>query len=291
MCTTCCFPDLAAAAPREAQGDLQLRFAIAPDGRTYLDRQFSRYPFHICRAQYVDPDPKGLATIYLQSSAGGIFADDRLSCVFHALPKSQAHITTQASTVVHRMDNGDACHDVEIRAEANSFLEYLPDPMILFPMAKLRSSVVVQMHPSATVLIADAFTSHDPVANQDNFTEYHNETRVEDLHGKLLCLDRYCVSGKQFCSGQLGVMGKNAVQGTFMLLNSTHSSTDMCELLRRSLQSHFDGYAGVSTLPNGCGAWVRLVAFEAFALRSAIQEVWAVTRQAVMGTRPHNRRK
>jgi len=282
---------LAATAPCETRADLQLRFAAAPDGRTYLDHQFSRYPFHICRAQYVDPHPKGLATIYLQSSAGGIFADDRLSSVFHALSNSQTHITTQSSTVVHRMDNGDACHNVQIRAEENSFLEYLPDPMILFPMARLRSSLLVQMHPSATVLIADAFTSHDPVANQDHFAKYQNETRVEDLHGNLLCLDRYRVSGKQFSSGQLGVMGKNTVQGTFMLLTSTPSATGLCELLRRSLQSHFNGYAGVSTLPNECGVWVRLVACEAFTLRSAMQEVWAVTRQDVMGRRPHHRRK
>jgi|TARA_B110000971_G_scaffold221701_1_gene270013 urease accessory protein len=285
----------------DQRSDLQLQFSLAPAGQTYINHQYSHYPFHICRAQYVDSRPSGLATIYLQSSAGGIFANDRLSCEFDTMPESQAHITTQSSTIVHRMDQGDAHHSVIIRAEENSLLEYMPDPMILFPMAKMHSSVLVQMHPTATVIMADAFTSHDPLANQqmanqemtneEYFSEFQSETRVENFDGVLMCLDRYRVSGTQFCSGQLGVMGKNKIQGTFMLLNSTHPVGELCNLLRAYLESNFVGYSGVSHLPNDCGIWVRLVAIDAFSLRSAILELWAMTRNALVGSRPCQRKK
>ncbi len=286
----------AAKSGRSASADLDLQLRAAADGRTYLSGQFCRYPFHICRAQYVDSCPSGLATVYLQSSAGGIFAHDRLSCEFHALPGSQSHITTQSSTIVHRMDEGDARHCVTIRADENSFIEYLPDPMILFPGANIYSGAVVQLHPSATVIMADAFMHHapataEPVVRRESFTEYYNETRVESPDGTLLCLDRYRVSGAQFGSGQSGVMGKNATQGTFVLLNRSHSTTGLGASIRGFLESGFSGYAGLSSLPNGCGIWVRLVARDTFVLRSAILKLWEVTRQALLGERPNRRKK
>ena len=281
---------------QSASADLNLQFRAAPDSRTYISDQFCRYPFHICRVQYVDSEPQGLATIYLQSSSGGIFANDRLSCEFHALPWSQSHITTQSSTIVHRMDQGDARHCVTIRADENSFIEYLPDPMILFPRAKMYSGTVVRLHPSATVIMTDAFmyhapTTEDPVARQENFTEYHNETRVESLDGTLLCLDRYRVSGAQFSSGQSGVMGKNTIQGTFVLLNRSHRATGLGASIRSFLESGLEGYAGLSSLPNGCGIWVRLIVQDAFVLRSAIQQLWATTRQTLLGECPNRRKK
>ena len=67
-------PDSAALKVEAADADLQLQFAPSPSGRTYLSHQFSRYPFHICKAQYLDAEPSDMATVYLQSSAGGIFA-------------------------------------------------------------------------------------------------------------------------------------------------------------------------------------------------------------------------
>ncbi len=287
----------AARGGQSGSADLDMQFRATPDGRTYISGQFSRYPFHICRAQYVDPEPCGLATIYLQSSSGGIFANDRLSCEFHALPRSQSHITTQSSTIVHRMDEGDARHCVTIRADENSFIEYLPDPMILFPRAKMYSGAVVRFHPSATVIMTDAFMHHAPTtddpaaAQQENFTEYHNETRVESPDGTLLCLDRYRISGAQFSSGQPGIMGKNTIQGTFILLNRSHSASELGASLRSVLESGSSGYAGLSSLPNDCGIWVRLIARDAFTLRSALHQLWAAARQTLLGERPNRRKK
>lgn len=272
--------------------DLQLGFAKSSEQQTYIQHQFCRHPFHVCRAQYLDSKPAGLATVYLQSSAGGIFANDHLTGNIHALDNAQCHITTQASTIVHRMDEGEASYRLYIRAEKNSVVEYLPDPMILFPLAKLQSNVLVRMHPDATVIIADAFMNHDPMTNQDSFGELHNETRIERLDGKLLCLDRYRVSGSRFIANQPGVMGPNKVQGTYMLIKPMYGArTELLNSLGAYLTSNFHGYAGVSTLPNDCGVWVRLIAQDAFSIVSAFQNLWALTRLSLMGERPQPRRK
>ena len=63
---------------RLVSGRLDLAFAADGDGRTYLQRQYASYPFHVCRVHYHDKDHPGLATLYVQSCSGGIYEDDRL---------------------------------------------------------------------------------------------------------------------------------------------------------------------------------------------------------------------
>lgn len=271
--------------------DLHLQFAPSPDARTYLSHQFSRYPFHICRAQYLDVEPFDMATLYLQSSAGGIFADDRLSIYLHVLPEAKAHVTSQASTVVHRMDRGDACQAVDIRVEGNGFLEYMPDPMILFPNARLNSCVHVRKDPESTVILTDACLAHDPADGDEVFSVLYNEIRVEDLDGSLLCLDRNVFSGDTFAAEGVGVMGSNRVQGTFLVLKSGVARDDFCSALRDCLQSCSGVYAGISTLPNHCGVWARLLSPEPAALRAAQTELWRTARKALLGSYPGTRRK
>ena len=287
----CSLPDSTGPTVNAGEADLQLQFAAAPGARTYLSHQFSRYPFHICRAQYLDAESDDMATVYLQSSAGGIFADDRLSAYLHVLPAAKAHVTSQASTVVHRMDRGDARQSVDIRVEGNGFLEYMPDPMILFPNAKLRSCVNVRVEAESTVILTDAYLAHDPAAGNAVFSVLYNEIRIEELGGKLLCLDRNVFSGDTFTGENVGIMGANRVQGTFLVLNSTVSGESFCDALRDGLQAHADVYAGISTLPNGCGVWARLLSREAVALRSALSVLWRTARKLLLGSYPSPRRK
>ena len=47
-------------------------------GRTFLGGQLTPHPFHITRPFYRPDDPAGMATLYLQSSSGGLYGDDQL---------------------------------------------------------------------------------------------------------------------------------------------------------------------------------------------------------------------
>ena len=71
-------------------------------GRTVLARQRVPYPFHATRTFYLDQARPDLATLYLQSAAGGLYRGDRVALSITADPHSAAHVTTQAATIVHR---------------------------------------------------------------------------------------------------------------------------------------------------------------------------------------------
>jgi hypothetical protein len=50
-------------------------------------------------------------------------------------------------------------------------------------------------------------------------------------------------------------------------------------------------FAGASELPNGSGAWAKLLCEDGVALRRIMDDLWITARQALRGTLPARRRK
>lgn len=282
-------------APRhgESGGKAHLDIAFAPDsdGRTYIARQYASYPFHICRAQYLDESLPGLATVYVQTSSGGIYAGDDLSLRIEAQSGAAAHVTTQASTVVHSMERGEAVQAAFIEVGAEGFMEYLPDPTILFPRSRLASRVEVRMGEKASVIVGDAFLTHDPAGGSATFTSYTSELRVSDQGGRVLAIDRYVVDGSELFEKVPGVLGRFSQHGSLMALTQRDDLEGLIRSLRDSLKSQPDVYAGVSSLPNDQGAWVRILAKDGVDLRRAMLTVWVAARGELKGAPPTIRRK
>lgn len=273
-------------APASPAGRLEVAFEVDATGRSYVAKQFASYPFHICRGQYLDPALPDMASLYLQTSAGGIFEDDRLSMTIEAGEGARAHVTTQASTIVHRMPAGEARQGVVLEAKPGSLLEYLPDPTILFPDARLRASLRARVHEGASVILGDAFLAHDPAETGEAFGFIDSETSVEDGQGHLLALDRFLVRG-----ADLTAAGAEPVQGTFMAVTRDVTADDMVAALRAAVPGRGDVYAGVSALPGACGAWARILAADGAALRVAMDALWTAARTRITGQPPGPRRK
>ena len=292
MCSSTADASTVVAASRRTEGRLELRFAADAAGRSYLADQYASYPFHVCRAQYLDPDLPAMTSIYLQSSAGGLFAGDRLSLRIAAEAGAMAHVTTPASTIVHRMPEGRAEQQAILEAGPGSMLEYLPEPVILFPEARLRSAIRLRLGEGATTILTDSFLPHDPVGADEPFGSYDSETDVVDADGRRLVLDRFGVSGEDAQKGAAGIMGGCAMQATVMAVSRAVASETLLTALRQGLASHGPSvYGAASLLPNGCGAWARILANDGADLTGAVARLWAATREAVTGNCPQPRRK
>jgi urease accessory protein len=275
----------------EARGRLEIAFARDPGGRTYVRRQYASYPYHVCRPLGFVGDPRGMATIYLQSCAGGIFRGDRLREHIVAEEGTAAHVTTQASTIVHGMDRDDARQEVLIEAAAGSFLEVLPDPFILFPQTRFASDVRIRAHEAATVVVADSFMCHDPAGAGAMFDRFNGDLRVEDLQGGLLMLDRFRVTGAMVADRRPGITGAVATQGSLFVIQRQGPANALVDALRHAAGDIAHSYAGASELPNGCGAWLRVMAADGVALRAAMTAAWQAARETLTGQTPAPRRK
>lgn len=274
----------------EPRGRAEITFARDPVGRSYIRRQFVSYPYHVCRPLAFAGDPDGMATIYLQSCAGGIFRDDRLREHFGAEEGTSAHVTTQAATIVHSMDRGMARQDVMIEASAGSLLEVMPDPFILFPRARFANAVHVRAHETATVIVTDSFSCHDPAGGGAMFDWFHGDLVVQDWQGRVLARDRFRVPGTAVAGRYAGITAAYASQGSVFVIHRGRTA-ELVDALRTATAGIDHIYAGASALPNGCGAWLRVMAIDAVGLRAATAAAWQSIRRILTGRLPSPRRK
>jgi urease accessory protein len=271
------------------QADIE--FARDPGGATGICRQRVGYPFHLGRALRMPGDPAGMATVYLQSCSGGIFQRDDLRLRIAAGPGASAHVTSAASTIVHGMESAGARQIVELDSGAGALLEYLPDPVILFPRARLHNVVRVQLDPQAFVILGDALILHDPKGGGGAFELLESETVVRDQAGKLLVCDRFRCSGGDLARALPGINGAYAAQATLFAFTTARPAIALVGAMRQALSPIEDVYAAASALPNGAGAWVRVLARDAIGARAALHAAWAAARTEITGHAPAPRHK
>jgi urease accessory protein len=276
---------------RLVSGRLELAFAGDSDRCTYLQRQYASYPFHVCRVHYHDKDHPGLATLYIQSCSGGVYEDDRLDLLIAAAEHAEAYVSTQSATVVHTMPLGSATQSVRIRCESGSYLEYLPDPQILFPGSRVRSEVVVSLGGDAVALVSDSFLTHDPAGRDDRFAAYFSEIVIENESGKTLAVDRLKVDGEEFAKSRPGISGQYAAQGTVIIAGRNLAARDIAGELQKVRLDRDVAAIGFSQLPNFAGVLVRVLAADGAALKLALHQTWCAARLALKGSIPQERRK
>ena len=269
-----------------------IEFVQHPNGNTGVGRQLVGYPFHLGRTLRFAGDPAGMSSLYLQSCSGGIFQGDDLGLRFVAQAGTQAHLTSAASTVVHTMNDGrEARHRVLIEAEPDSLLEYLPDPLVMFPRSNLQNEVVVHLHPGARVLLGEALVLHDPDQSGQVFDSYLSETLVRDAAGRLLVRDRFRIDGDTLLSSRPGINGRYQAQASFFALTTSDAAPALVAALRQAIEPIAGVYAAASALPNGAGAWIRMLADDAIGLRQAMHAAWVAMRIEFTGLSPARKRK
>lgn len=266
---------------------LSLEFSTSLNGKTYLKKQYASYPFHICKVQYLENDPRGMANIYIQSASGGIYEDESLVTNVVAGSNSYSHITTQASTIVHGMPNGTAFQSVDITVTDNSYTEYMSDPLILFPESKFSSRINVFTDDTSTAVLADAFLLHFLGNHKQVFKMLNTSLQVYTEDNELLAKDVYWMSPENFLNEKRGYIG----MGTVFVINRSNSYQDLFESLQHCLQQSKDVYGGVSHLPNKCGLIIKFLAHDGDDIKKTVQQIWMATRTSIVGIRPNIRKK
>lgn len=269
----------------------ELVFTRDPGGRTYVSRQYVPYPFHICRPLYVESDPPGMATLYVQSCSAGLVQHDDLRTSIVVEANAQVHYTTATPTIVHSMDESQARQEVRIEAFPGSIAEYLPDPLILFPHSRLQSSLYISAHEGSSVIAGESFLLHDYSGVDGVFDRFESEMKIQRPGGLMLARDRFCLSGDLFREGRPGVNGGFVAQGSLVVIAGREFLEAITGAIRDELECAADVYAGVSALRERCGVWTRFLAPNGLALRGAMVAAWAAAREVLTGLSPAPRRK
>lgn len=275
------------AAEHYRRGVFDLEF-VRSGSRTAVGRQNVCYPFHFTRPFSLDAAIPSLLTVYQQSSSGGMYRADDLSCRYRLRSGAASHVTTQSATVVHDCKGVPARQDCEITLEESSFLALTPDPFILFPGASLVSTLNARLAPGAVLLLADIFAMHDPEARSRPFCDVAFDTAVRDDGNRLLVRDRFRVSGTDFV-GRASPVGGWRTVASFLILGPPSRLPSREKLGEFGLNSR--ALIGVSALANGAGWGLRCLAGDAIEGRRVAESVFFACVLAAFGERPVKRRK
>jgi urease accessory protein len=264
-----------------------LRFAVG-GGRTMLAYQHVPYPFHVTRPFYLDPQRQDLATLYLQSAAGGLYCGDRLRLAIDVAPGARAHVTTQASTIVHDTRGQPAAQHARVLVGRYAFAAVTPDPLVLFPGAAMASAVDVTLGSGACAILTDGFACHDPTGEGRRFARVALSTIVRDEHGCILLSDRGSVAGSAFL-GPASPAGPFGAVGTVFALGRQAERLDPV-----SLEARLDDagcLAGVTRTPHELGYAVRILAPDGGTLARGLNRAFTLAFEALLGVPPSRRRK
>ncbi len=265
---------------RPVRAELQFRTVA---GRTHLARQYTPHPFHITRPFHHPGDPKGMATLYLQSSSGGVYSGDDLSLDITAEAQAQAHVTTQASTIVHDARGREGVtQTVSLTVKDGARLDYLPDPAILMTGAKLCNRVTARIGKDARVILADAQLSHDPEGCARPFAWLENEVEILGPKGPLL-LDRFELAGSDWPARTGGF----ACSGMMIVVGDPHTGPKMLQ----AAEALPGIYPGLSVFKDRGIALIRFLASDGAALTKAMTSMWRAAATTLDGTPPAERRK
>jgi urease accessory protein len=257
-------------------------------GRTVLRRQHVGYPFHITRAFQLDRARPDLATLYLQSASGGLYAADRLKLDLVVGAGAALHLTTQASTVVHdgRTQGSTMCHSVAVKDGA--FCAIISDPYVLFPGASLHIATTATVATDATLIMAEGFPAHDPHRHGGTFTQFSTDTRIIGANGRPVVSDRGSVRGDD-PAANCGALGGMTAAGSVLMIAPPDRLADIAAI--EAAADACGCLAGVTAAPNGAGLAMRLLAPDGGSLMRGIEAVFHIASRAALGVDLAPRRK
>jgi urease accessory protein len=257
-------------------------------GRTVLRRQHAGYPFHITRAFQLDRKRPDLATLYLQSASGGLYAADRLALDLVVGAGAALNLTTQASTVVHdgRADGSVMRQSATVKEDA--FCAVISDPYVLFPGADLHIATTATVAAGAILILADGFAVHDPHRRGGTFARFSTDTRIMSSDGGLLVSDRGNIRGDELAAN-CGALGGMAAAGSILMIAPPDQRAEIAEV--EAAADACGCLAGATTAPNGAGIAMRLLAPDGGTLIRGIEAAFHIAARAALGVDLAARRK
>jgi urease accessory protein len=257
-------------------------------GRTVLRRQQVRYPFHITRPFQLDRSKPELATLYLQSTSGGLYAADRLALDLVVGAGAALHLTTQASTVVHDGREDGSAMRQSVTVKDGAFCACISDPYVLFPGADLHIETTATVAPGAILILADGFAAHDPHRRRGSFARFSTDTRIMGQDGRLVMADRGGIGGGELSAG-CGALGGMAGAGSVVMIAPPQRLPEIADI--KAAVDDCGCLAGLSAAPNGAGLAMRLLAPDGGALIRGIEVAFHIAARAALGIELAPRRK
>jgi urease accessory protein len=209
---------------------------------------------------YIDPKRRDMAFIYLLQSGEGIVQGGRYRLDLDCGADTAVHFTTQAAIKIYGMRDNFATQIVNLNAGPGAFVEYLPDPTMPFRGSRFYQRTVLNVDPSATVIIGEILLPGRVARGERHaYSFYYTDFEARSPAGALLFADRLKLGEDLAHAASPGLLGFFAILAGFYVITHRLPPAILARRLRDALAAEADVLAGVSELPNSCGVFARIL--------------------------------
>ena len=249
-----------------------------------LDR---RAPYMAQRVLYPEPAMPDLAWLFMITTSGCVLQGDRLALDVCLGPGARAHLTTQSATKVHTMDANFGVQTQSIALADDTYLEFLPEPLIPHRHARFLSDTRITIAPTATLLYSEIVQPGRKHHHPDEcfgFTLLSLATGAERPDGRTLFTEKLVIDPARRPLRQTGVMDSFDVFGNVILL----APREPAERVHARVDAEVDAANGLAFgachLPNEAGLVFKVLGREAAQVKAKVREFWAIVREEVTAT-------
>ena len=278
-------PEMLPAGSPGKVGLLELGFARTAHG-TELVEHYQKSPLQIMRPLYYDPLRPDMPYTYLMSTGAGIHQGDRLRTDLTFGPGTSAYLTTTAYGRALRMPDDYAVAQVNLDVQEDAYVEHLPDPVIAFAGARLYQRTRATVHPTATLVTGETFVSGRLARGERHaYTVVASDVEIERPGGDPVAVDRVRLVPDERGTGGLAVLDDHDVLAMLYVVTPRVAPGELTDLLQEALTPSVDDglLLGVSALPEGTGAWVRVVGDDTRTVARAMTRAWQSLRLRLTG--------
>ncbi|CAD5353986.1 TPA: urease accessory protein UreD [Citrobacter freundii] len=251
--------------------------------KSILHRMEKRTPLFAQKALYHDEALPDLPCVTVISTSGCVLQGDRMVLSINVGENAFASVNTQSATKVHSMDKNYGAQIQFIQLNENSYLEYLPDPLILHRNARFVNDTVIDYKRNATLIYSEVIIPgrryhHENELN--GFDYYSSTVSAKDESGNILFKEQIVLSPKEHPMTEIGVIGSFQIIGTIFILTPVENIASILS----TFKAHYgkDCCYGMSTLPAESGLIFKILANDSSIIKKHIRTVWATTRKVVL---------
>jgi urease accessory protein len=269
----------------ESNGILELSFARRGD-RSVLTHLYRQAPLLAQQALYWDEHLPGLPCVYVITTSGCVLQGDRFDISVAVGDDAMAHVTTQAATKIHRMDEDFAAQSQRLDLAENAYLELLPGPVIPHRHSRFVAQTEAVVAESATLLSAELLQpgrKHHGGGELFEYDLYSSALTVSRPDGTPLCCEKLVAEPWRHPVRQAGVMGTFDIVANVILVAPPRHVETIFEQVVSGADADAGCMAGISRLPNDAGLVYKVLGLETEPVKAKVRAFWDLVRREATG--------
>ena len=266
-------------------GYLRLGFERRGD-RTILADLYSRTPYLAQRALHCDEALPDMAWLFMINTTGCVLQGDRLRLEVALGADARAHLTTQSATKIHAMDANYAMQTQLLTLEEDSYLEFLPDPIIPHRRARFAADTRIMVAPSASLLYSEIV---QPGRKHHRADECFGATLLSfAIHAarpdrSTLFTEKLLMDPARHSMRQAGVMDCFDVFANVILCTPSGNADRIEARVEAEVDLDRGNAYGACRLPNGAGLVYKVLGRETAQVKARVREFWRIAREEITG--------